>query len=61
LFAEDTEDVFYTRNFLLYHVNDTISAGVQVELGYRLNQPLALERGVTSLPIGGRFTFVRTW
>jgi len=49
-FDEKGENLFYTRNFLLYSLNDTISIGPQVEITASLGD----ESELTSLPIGGR-------
>lgn len=54
-FDDAGEDVFYTRDFLLYALSDTIAIGPQVEVSYRLNEPAAgLKKEVISLPVGGR-------
>ncbi len=62
MFAEGSEDIAYTRNFLLYKLSDTVALGPQVEVSYRINDfegDMAagidpFDTGVVSLPIGGR-------
>lgn len=49
-FDDKGEDLFYTRNFLLYSLNDTIAIGPQVEITASLGD----ESELTNLPIGGR-------
>lgn len=58
-FADDGENSFYTRNFVLYKVSDQLSVGPQVELSYRFNEGMdsdgvMFESALTSLPIGAR-------
>jgi hypothetical protein len=59
MFADGSADSFYTRNFVLYNVNDQLAVGPQAELTYQLNDTTddmgaTMEADVVSLPIGGR-------
>lgn len=49
-FADGGEDVFHTRNFILYKLNESIWIGPQLELNYEFAQA---ER-IVSLPVGGQ-------
>ena len=51
-FTEGAEDLFHSRNFLLYKVNPTLWLGPQVEVNYGVKQA----EDVTSLPIGGQIS-----
>jgi hypothetical protein len=51
-FAEGEEDLFHTRNFLLYKLNESLWAGPQVELNYGMTQA----DDVVSLPVGGQLS-----
>lgn len=61
IFAEGTQDLAYTRNYLLYKLNGTAAIGPQVEVTYLMNDfegDMAagidpFEAGVVSLPVGG--------
>lgn len=54
-FDERVPDVFYTRDFLVYQVDDLIAIGPQAELSYTMNDEAGrFESGVSSLPVGGR-------
>ncbi|MEM9491454.1 MAG: hypothetical protein AAGC55_20075 [Myxococcota bacterium] len=55
-FADDVQDTLYTRNFVLYQLNDTLSIGPQVELTLGLNETVdgAGDDGLVSLPLGAR-------
>ncbi len=49
------DDLFYTRNFLLYSLSDTIAIGPQVEVGATLaGLEEETETGLDSLVVGGR-------
>ncbi|HET6612743.1 MAG TPA: hypothetical protein VFG83_12175 [Kofleriaceae bacterium] len=53
--TDEAPDVFYTRDFLLYELGDTLAVGAQAELSYTMNDsPGVFESGVSSLPVGGR-------
>jgi hypothetical protein len=50
-------DVFHTRDWILYRLNDTISAGPQIEVWSNTKQKsisgIDYKSGITSMPIGG--------
>jgi hypothetical protein len=49
------DDIFYTRNFLLYSLSDTIAIGPQIEAGLILKGlEEDTETGLDSLVVGGR-------
>ena len=49
MFDEEAGDSFYTRDFVLYSLNDTLSVGPQVEVTLDLT-----EGGLGSMVVGGR-------
>ena len=49
MFDEDAGDSFYTRNFVLLSLNDTLSVGPQIEVTLDLT-----EGGLGSMVVGGR-------
>ena len=49
MFDEEAGDSFYTRNFVLYSLNDALSVGPQVEVTLDLT-----EGGLGSMVVGGR-------
>jgi hypothetical protein len=51
-FADGAEDLFHTRNFLLYKLSQSLWAGPQVELNYGMAQA----DEVVSLPVGGQLS-----
>lgn len=51
-FADDAEDLFHTRNFILYKLNQSLWLGPQLELNYGM----AEAREVVSLPVGGQLS-----
>lgn len=53
-FTDGAQDVFYTRNFLQYKLNDWLQIGPQFEVSFALNESVdgAGDDGITSLPIG---------
>ncbi|WP_428267522.1 hypothetical protein [Haliangium sp.] len=55
-FTDGTQDVFYTRNFVLYQVADSVQVGPQIELAFNLNESAdgAGDDGLASLPVGAR-------
>ena len=55
-FVDGVADLFYTRNFLLYAVNDLLSVGPQVEISLNMNDSVenAGDSGLVSLPVGLR-------
>ena len=52
VFTEGAEDLFHSRNFLLYKVNPTLWLGPQVEVNVGVTQA----EEVTSLPVGGQIS-----
>lgn len=55
-FTDGAQDVFYTRNFLLYELSDSFLVGPQIEISANMNESVegAGDSGLASLPIGGR-------
>lgn len=51
-FTDGAEDLFHSRNFLLYKVNSTLWLGPQVEVNVGVTQA----EEVTSLPVGGQIS-----
>ena len=51
-FADGAEDLFHTRNFILYKINESLWLGPQLELDYGMAQADA----VLSLPVGGQLS-----
>ncbi len=51
-FADGAEDLFHTRNFVLYKLNESLWLGPQLELNYGM----AEAREVVSLPVGGQLS-----
>jgi hypothetical protein len=51
-FTDEAEDLFHSRNFLLYKVNPTLWLGPQVEVNYGVTQA----EEMTSLPVGGQLS-----
>lgn len=49
-FDEEAEDSLYTRDFILYSINDTVAIGPQVEVTLALGD----DSGLSSLVAGGR-------
>jgi hypothetical protein len=52
VFTDGADDLFHSRNFLLYKVNPTLWLGPQVEVNVGVTQA----EEVTSLPIGGQIS-----
>lgn len=50
MFDEEAGDSFYTRNFVLYSLNDTLSVGPQVEVTLDVGD----DGGLGSMVVGGR-------
>lgn len=59
VFSDGVQDIFYTRNFLLVELTDTLLVGPQVELTAGINEEEpsgespGFDSGLISLPIGG--------
>ena len=51
-FSDGAEDLFHTRNFILYKLNESIWVGPQVEMNYGFTEA---DR-IVSLPVGGQFS-----
>ena len=49
-FADGAEDLFHTRNFALYKLNESLWAGPQLEVNYGFAEAHA----ITSMPVGGQ-------